>query len=168
MEWLLLSMRKANIYTMAYAQTADEQYMQQAMSLMEKLLERMPNNQTVLNNLAYMLADNNQQLEKALEYSRRACQIDMSNPIYLDTYAYILCLLGRYEEARQALLRAIQLHEARNEPIPWEVHKHIGMAQEGLGRKSEALAAYRKSLDAPGIPTKEKESIEKKIQELSL
>ncbi len=168
MEWLQLSMRKANIYTMAYAQTADEQYMQQAMTLMEKLLERMPNNQTVLNNLAYMLADNNQQLEKALEYSRRACQIDMSNPVYLDTYAYILCLLGRYEEAHQALLRAIQLHEARNEPIPWEVYKHIGMAQEGLGKKSEALAAYRRSVETPGIPAKEKESVEKKIQELSL
>jgi len=167
-EWLQLSMKKANIYTMAYAQTADEQYLQQAVGLMEKLLEAMPNNHTAMNNLAYMLADNKQQLEKALEYSRKACQMEMGNPIYLDTYAYIQCLLGHFEEAHQALLRTIQLHEARNEPIPWEVYKHIGMAQEGLGKKPEAVSAYRKAVESAGIPDKEKEALEKKIQELSV
>jgi predicted Zn-dependent protease len=138
------------------------------MTLMEKMLEILPNNHTVLNNLAYMLADNNQNLEKALEYSRKACQLEMGNPVYLDTYAYIHCLLGRFEEAHQALLRTIQLHEARNEPIPWEVFKHLGMAQEGLGKKAEAVAAYRKAVEAAGIPAKEKETLESKIRELSL
>jgi tetratricopeptide (TPR) repeat protein len=168
MEWIQLSLKKANIFTMAYAQTADPKYLQEAMTLMEKMLEILPNNHTVLNNLAYMLADNNQNLEKALEYSRKACQLEMGNPVYLDTYAYIHCLLGRFEEAHQALLRTIQLHEARNEPIPWEVFKHLGMAQEGLGKKAEAVAAYRKAVEAAGIPAKEKETLESKIRELSL
>lgn len=167
-EWLQLSLKKANIFTMAYAQTADPQYLQQAMTLMEKMLELMPNNHTVMNNLAYMMADNDQQIEKALEYSRRACQIEMGNPIYLDTYAYIQCRLGNYEQAHQALLRAIQLHEARNETVPWEVFKHIGMAQEGMGKKIEAASAYRRAVETPGIPAKEKESLENKIQELSI
>lgn len=167
-EWLQLSLKKANLLTMAYSQASDEQYLQQAITLMEEMLERMPNNYTIMNNLAYMLADSNQQLDKALEYARKACQNEMGNPVYLDTYAYIQCLLGHYEEAHQALLRTIQLHEARNESIPWEVFKHLGMAQEGLGKKAEAAAAYRRAVSAAGIPSADKEALEKKIQELNL
>jgi tetratricopeptide (TPR) repeat protein len=167
-EWVQLSLKKANLLTMAYSQTSDEQYLQQAITLMEEMLERMPNNYTIMNNLAYMLADSNQQLDKALEYARKACQNEMGNPVYLDTYAYIQCLLGNYEEAHQALLRTIQLHEARNESIPWEVFKHLGMTQEGLGKKTEAAAAYRRAVSAAGIPSADKEVLEKKIQELSL
>ncbi len=167
-EWVQLSLKKTDILTMAYAQTADEQYLQQTMTMMEKILEVMPNNYTVMNNLAYMLADSGRQLEKALEYARKACQSEMGNPVYLDTYAYIQCLLGQYEEAHQTLLRTIQLHEARNESIPWEVFKHLGMVHEGMGKKTEAAAAYRRAVTTAGIPAKEKENLEKKIQELTL
>lgn len=165
-EWIILSLRKANLYTMAYAQTADEEYLQKSLTLMEEIITIMPQNYTAMNNLAYLLADNNQQLDKALQYSRKACQNDLGNPVFLDTYAYIQCLLGNYQDAHQSLLRTIQLHEAQNEPIPWEVYKHLGMAQEGMKKIPEALGAYQRSIEAAGIPAKEKEALEKKIQEL--
>jgi tetratricopeptide (TPR) repeat protein len=167
MEWMVLSLKKANLYTLAYAQTADEEYLKKSLTLMEEIIRIMPQNYTAMNNLAYLLADNNQQLDKALEYSRKACQNDLGNPVFLDTYAYIQCLLGNYEDALQSLLRTIQLHEAQNEPIPWEVYKHMGMAQEGMKKIPEALAAYQRAIEAQGIPDKEKEALNKKIQELS-
>jgi len=165
--WLMLSLKKANIYTMAYAQTADEEYLKQTITLMEQVIDMMPYNYSAMNNLAYLLANNNQQLDKALTYSRKACQNELGNPVYLDTYAYIQCLQGSYDDALQSLLRTIQLHEARNEQVPWEVYKHIGMAQEGLGKTSEAIQAYQHSIDTSGIPAKEKEDLDKKIQELT-
>jgi tetratricopeptide (TPR) repeat protein len=166
MEWVVLSLKKANLYTMAYAQTSDEEYFKKSLALMEEIVTLMPQNYTAMNNLAYLLADSNQQLDKALEYSRKACQNDLGNPVFLDTYAYIQCLLGNYEDAHQSLLRTIQLHEAQNEPIPWEVHKHMGMAQEGMKKIPEALAAYRRAIETAGIPAKEKETLDQKIREL--
>lgn len=166
MEWVVLSLRKANLYTMAYAQTTDEEYFKKALSLMEEIVKIMPQNYTAMNNLAYLLADNNQDLEKALDYARKACQNDLGNPVFLDTYAYIQCLLGSYEDAQQSLLRAIQLHEAQNEPIPWEVHKHLGMAQEGMKKMPEAVASYQRAIESADIPVKEKEALDQKIRDL--
>ncbi len=162
-QWLMLSLKKANMYTMAYAQTADEEYLNQSIALMEQIIEIMPYNYTAMNNLAYLLANNNQQLDKALSYARKACQNNLGNPVFLDTYAFIQCLLGEYKDAYTSLLRAIQLHEARNEPVPWEVYKHLGMAQEGMGKTQEAVQAYERSIGTAGIPAKEKQELEKKI-----
>jgi Tfp pilus assembly protein PilF len=151
---------------MAYAQTLDEEYFKKALALMEEIVKIMPQNYTAMNNLAYLLADNNQELDKALEYARQACQNELGNPVFLDTYAYIQCLLGNYEDAQQSLHRAIQLHEAQNEPIPWEVHKHLGMAQEGLKKTPEAVASYQRAIESADIPAKEKEALDQKIRDL--
>ena len=59
-----------------------------------------PSDISVLNNYAYYLALEGKELERALEMSARTIEMDPDNAIYVDTYAWLLFCLERYEEAR--------------------------------------------------------------------
>ena len=160
--------KKANALIMAYMKISDSQYLQEAISVFEAILEQQPNNATVLNNLAYLLADNNQKLDKAVEYARRAFEVTPNDADRVDTYAYTLCKNGQYDQAEELLLRAIQLHELRSNNVPWEVYEHVGMAQEGQGKKTEAVASYQRALETAGsmISEKDRDCLQKAIERL--
>ena len=59
-----------------------------------------PTSINVLNNYAYYLALENKDLPRALEMSRKTIEEEPENPTYIDTYAWVLFMLERYEEAR--------------------------------------------------------------------
>lgn len=165
--WMYFAIKKLNALIAAYTKTLDADYLNRALTLSEKILEKQPDNPTILNNTAYLLADNDQNLEKALEYARKAQQASPGNAIFLDTYAYVLCKLNQYDKAEQNLLRSIQIYEASSQPLPWDLYKHLGMIKEGLGKKEEALEAYKNAVNSSQeIPDKEKVKIEKSIDRL--
>lgn len=85
------------------AQTSDKQYLSIAVEEFEKILVKQPNNTSVLNNIAYFLADNNEQLDKALEYAKRAHEDSPNDGNIMDTYAYTLCKVGDYAKAGEVL-----------------------------------------------------------------
>lgn len=166
-QMFLYNLKKVNLLILAYAKTADSSYFQRAVELLDKMLQIQPNNPTLLNNMAYLLADNDQQIEKALAYARSAHQQDPGNPIFLDTYAYVQCKVGQYDRAEQNLLRAIQIYDVSGQPIPWDVYKHLAMAQEGLNKVQQAMETYQKALDnAQEMPDKEKQQLQKAIERL--
>lgn len=72
----------------------------QAMKAYDSALAYDGNNLVVLNNYAYYLALENMELEKALAMSARTLQEEPDELIYVDTYAWILFLLERYEDAK--------------------------------------------------------------------
>lgn len=72
----------------------------QAMEAYDSALAYDGNNLMVLNNYAYYLALENMQLEKALEMSARTLRDEPDELTYVDTYAWILFLLERYDEAK--------------------------------------------------------------------
>ena len=167
--WLSLAMKKANAMILAYTKTADQNYLDQSITLFENVLAKQPNNPTLLNNLAYLLADNDKQLETALEYARKAHQGNPGNTVFLDTYAYVQCKLKQYENAERNLLRAIQILDISREPIPWDMYKHLGMARQGLGNNRQAVEDYQKALDTSDeIPDTEKQQLQQTIEELKL
>ncbi len=67
----------------------------------DKALEINPDNSLVLNNYAYYLSLRKQNLEKAAEMAKRAVNLDQKNANNLDTYAWVLFQLGKYEEAEK-------------------------------------------------------------------
>jgi tetratricopeptide (TPR) repeat protein len=168
--WLLYTARRADTLVLAYMKTSDRQYMDQAVEAYEALLVKVPNNATALNNLAYLLADADDQLDKAAQYARRACQASPNDASKLDTYAYILCKTEKYEEAEKLLQTAIQLFEKSSTVIPWDIYEHLGMAQEGLGQKSKAVASYRRSLQIAGdeVSPKDRQELLDAIKRVSL
>jgi tetratricopeptide (TPR) repeat protein len=173
--WIGFAMKKANLMIMAYAKTADRTYLSQSISLFTTILEKQPDNPSLLNNLAYLLADNDQDLNKALECARKAHQQDPGNAVYLDTYALVQCKTGDYQKAEQNLLRSVQLYEVMQQDVPWDLYKHLGMAREGLGKTQQAIDSYRQALDTAAdslgskkqaIPESEKQKLQQSIQKL--
>lgn len=57
-------------------------------------------NNTVLNNYAYYLSEDRGDLDRAASMSLKTIKDEPNNATFLDTYAWILYLQGRYEEAR--------------------------------------------------------------------
>lgn len=74
--------------------------MKEAIEAYESALAFDSSNLSVLNNYAYYLALAGMNLDKALEMSARTLQDEPDELIYVDTYAWILFLLERYDEAK--------------------------------------------------------------------
>lgn len=66
------------------------------------------NNMILKNNLAWHLCLSETDLEKAEQLSRSTIMSAPSNPIYLDTYAWIMYKLGDYESAFFYIQRALE------------------------------------------------------------
>lgn len=75
-----------------------------------------PDDWGTLNNYAYYLAEQNTQLEKAEMMSRRTIVAEPQNANSLDTYAWILHLLGRDTEALPYMRRALDI-DPQNETL---------------------------------------------------
>ncbi|MBN2455098.1 MAG: tetratricopeptide repeat protein [Sedimentisphaerales bacterium] len=139
--------KKAEVLQAAYRKTSDNVYLKRSVDVYESLLAEMPNNTSVLNNLAYLLAEKDIRLDDAVEYARRAYQVEPENPSYLDTYSYVLYKKGEYAQAAEFLQAALQQYEQGRISAPWEVYEHLGQVHEKLGSLKEALAAFRQALD---------------------
>ncbi|MDD5326406.1 MAG: tetratricopeptide repeat protein [Phycisphaerae bacterium] len=147
--------RKAEILTLAYGKTSDNTYLEKAITEYESLLDKMPNEPEILNNLAYMLAEADVRLDDAVEYSKKACEIVPNNPGFMETYSYALYKNGKLSEAAESMQSALQQYEQNRISAPSEVYEHLGMIKEGLGSINEAIAAYRQALE---LATAEKSS----------
>lgn len=60
-----------------------------------------PDDAMCLNNYAYFLSLKNENLDKAEEMSYRAVKAETGNATYLDTYAWIMFMKGKYAEAAE-------------------------------------------------------------------
>ncbi len=139
--------KKVQVLTLAYNKTSNKNYLNSAIAEYESLLAKVPNNTMVLNNLAYMLAENNVRLDEALKYVKRACQAKPNDPRFLDTYSWVLYKSGRFVEAAEFLQSALQQYELNKTSAPADVYEHLGMIKEELGSVAEALAAYKQALE---------------------
>ena len=102
-----------------------------------------PDNAMVLNNYAYFLSLEGRELEKALTMSSRAIALTDNNPTYLDTHAWVLFKLGRTDEARKILQKAVAL-DGQKSP---ELMVHYGDILHLLGEQFMAEIYWRRALE---------------------
>jgi tetratricopeptide (TPR) repeat protein len=145
-ELAILSQR-AQVLTLAYEQTSDNRYLQEGITQYESLLSKMPNHSTVLNNLAYLLAQSGTGLARSLECAKKAYEGMPNSPIILDTYGYVLYRHGRYQEAMELLSAACQQFQIDDLTVPPDVYEHLGMVREAVGEKKEARQAFQQALE---------------------
>ena len=146
--------QKAQLLTAAYNATSDKTYLQKAIGVYESLRLKWPNNSSVLNNLAYLLAQNDEKLAEALEFARTAVEQNPDEANYLDTYGYLLYRSGQPAQAASSLAAAVLKYEARGK-APVDVYEHLGLVNEALGERGKALDAYRRALEAGGTAMSE-------------
>ncbi len=80
---------------------------------------------TVLNNYAYYLSLKKKDLAKAEEMSRRSNELEPDNSTYLDTYAWVLYQLKRYDEAKETMDKAVEIMKKEEEEPSDDVLMHI-------------------------------------------
>ncbi len=141
-----LTARRARLYMAAYEATNRKSYLDKAISDYQSLLDKMPNNISVLNNLAYLMAVNELALPQALTFAERAVALSPDSPMLMDTYAFVLHKNSHNERALELLSAATQQFEYSGLAMPFEVYEHMGMVHEALGQKDRALGAYEQAL----------------------
>jgi len=166
------TIKKAGVLVQAYEESSDKKYLKTAIADYESLLSKMPNNTgvaVVLNNLAYLLAENDERLSDALDYARKALDAKPNDAGILDTYAYVLLKSGKTSEAAEFLTASLQQYEQGRIRVPAGVYEHKGMIKEKLGARSEALTAYKQALESGtgGLSEKTKQRIKEAIVRVS-
>jgi tetratricopeptide (TPR) repeat protein len=97
------------------------------------------------NNLANLLLGEKMDLEKALELSRSAVDLDPNNPDYLDTLGEILLATGSPQQAMPYFERAIERSADKPNPLHY---KHLGSALLKVGDAARALAPLQRAAGA--------------------
>lgn len=122
----------------------------------EKALSLNPDNSLVLNNYAYYLSLRGEELDKAAEMAKKSVELDPENSSNQDTYGWVLFQLGKYEEAKEWIARAIGSEEESAVVI-----EHYGDVLWMLGDRNEALKYWERALNLG----EGSEFLEKKVQE---
>lgn len=86
-----------------------------------------PNDAMTLNNYAYYLSLNKKDLKRAEEMSRKSNELSPDNATYLDTYAWVLYQLKRYDEAKEVMDKVVQLIDPEELAEDSDVREHIYM-----------------------------------------
>lgn len=111
----------------------------------EKALELNPNDELVLNNYAYFLSLAKKDLQKSLEMAQRVVKKNPKNGTYLDTLAWVLYQLKRYEEAATYLEEALKFVKEPSGVLM----EHYGDTLFRLGKVEDAVSWWKKAKESP-------------------
>lgn len=97
----------------------------------------------LLNNVAYVKALAELDLEEALQMAQEAVRLQPLQPAYIDSLGWIEYLLGDYQEASFYLERAVRLALPEENA---EMYYHLGTTYARLGAKAKARWALQRCL----------------------
>lgn len=106
-----------------------------------------PANAMTLNNYAYFLSENNGDLDKAEEMSRKAIEQSPDNDTYLDTYAWVLFKRKEYKKALEYQRKALEAAVAAGTDDNAEFFSHLGDILFMNHEPEEALENWKKALE---------------------
>jgi tetratricopeptide (TPR) repeat protein len=158
----------------------DMKEIKKATDILEKLLEKDPDNPTYNNDLGFIWADHDLKLaesekliRKALEEDKKkrkadpdlAPEEDKDNGAYLDSLGWVLFKQKKYKEAKPYLVEAAKDEESQH----IEIFDHLGDVEMALGEKDAAVAAWKKGIEVAGPSKREQErkaAVEKKLKDV--
>lgn len=108
----------------------------------ELALKHHEHNANVLNNYAYSLVEEGEDLEKAEWLASRAMKLNSEDKNLLDTYGWIFYKKGNYSLAKLYLRKAINL--SADEPSA-VCHDHLGDVYMAEGKRDEAVQEWRRA-----------------------
>ena len=135
--------------------------MPEAEEWLEQVLDEYPEDIGAQNDLGYLWADQNKNLDLALTMTQKAVAADPDNYAYRDSLGWTFYRLGRYEEA------ARELEKATAEDPDAVVLDHLADVYLQMDRKSDALKAWNRALEtmAEDEDPELRESISQKIKQ---
>jgi tetratricopeptide (TPR) repeat protein len=148
---------------------------------LKALLANKPDDPTYNNDLGYIWADHDMNLEeaerlirKALEEDRKQrranreldAEDDRDNAAYLDSMGWVLFKRKKYQEAKKYLLQAVEERDGQH----IEILDHLADTHMALGEKKEAEAVWKKALEIEARDHRERQrktEVEKKLKGLT-
>lgn len=128
----------------------------QAFEAYDSCLVWKADNYGALNNYAYYLSELGQDLAHAEQMSFKTIKAEPENPIYLDTYAWILFMEEKYEEAKVYIDQAL----ANDSTLSSVYFEHAGDIYSKTGDTGKAVEFWKKALEQD----KENALLRKKIK----
>jgi tetratricopeptide (TPR) repeat protein len=144
------------------------------------LLDKNPDDPSVNNDLGYIWADHDMNLDDAEKMIRKALdedrkrrkkenpdvkpEDDKDNAAYLDSLGWVLFKKKKFQEAKAPLLQAVKEKDGKHV----EIYDHLGEVHMALGEKAEAVAVWKEALKLKTEEKREKDikaKVEKKLKE---
>lgn len=113
----------------------------EALQMLEAILEEHPGDATALNALGYTLVDNERELNRGMRYIEQAYALDPDNPAVIDSMGWARYRQGDLAGALGYLQQAYRLM-----PDP-EVAAHLGEVQWVAGEPEAAIDTWTRALD---------------------
>ncbi len=115
-------------------------------TLYRKILTLQPDNVIAINNLGWILCEEQGQYQQALQLVRQGLQKTPDYVDLIDTRGVIYYRLGEYDKAIRDFTQCLNLYPARA-PSVVASYFHLGRALMSLGQKDEAIESLKKTLD---------------------
>jgi tetratricopeptide (TPR) repeat protein len=127
-----------------------------ARDLLEEVLRDHPRMREARRDLALVLAERGEELQRALELARQAeGNEDDPLPDAVDAVGFVHLRSGRAAPALAAFQRAVRLAADRPDGREPTYHYHVGLALRALGREAQAIAAFEQALGNGEFPEAE-------------
>jgi tetratricopeptide (TPR) repeat protein len=145
-------------YTLAGVYSAAKEQ-EKAEAQLQLILDADPGEARAHNDLGYLWADQNRNLEQAEKLIRKALELDqkqrregawigldadLDNAAYIDSLGWVLFRRGQLKEALQELERASKLPGGEDDPVVWD---HLGDVLFRSGERARAQQAWKKALE---------------------
>jgi tetratricopeptide (TPR) repeat protein len=143
------------------------------------LVKKNPDNATYKNDLGYIWADHDRNLDEAEKLIREALELDRKekeklkakgeidevreNAAYLDSMGWVLFKKKKYKEALEYLKKAVEDEEEGQHLEIWD---HLGDCYMALGMVQEAIAAWERGLKTEDISKRDGERRRKVSEKL--
>ncbi|WP_143033445.1 tetratricopeptide repeat protein [Roseicitreum antarcticum] len=124
-----------------------------------RALELAPEQPGVLNDLGYSMTEQGGNLEEALAMIERAVEAEPDNGFFVDSLAWALFRMGRYDEAVAPMERASQLL-----PVDPVLTDHLGDVYWAVDRQREARFQWRRALSYGEHPGLDLERLRRKLE----
>ena len=98
-----------------------------------------------MNSLAWALASLGTDIDKAIELSKNAVQLEPKSPHYIDTLGFAYYKKGDYDNALRTLLKALLYIDEGSKA---EIYAHIADTYYAKNDHKNALKYYRKSISS--------------------
>lgn len=129
-------------------------------SYFEKALKIEPENKYILNNFSYYLSIRSEKLDDALRMTKKCNELEINNSTYLDTYAWVLYKMGKYDSALEIIEKSI-INGGGGSAV---IIEHKGDILFQLGKNKEAIELWKKAKELG----RGSEFLDRKIEEGTL
>ncbi len=127
-----------------------------AREMMEQVVADHPKMWSAKKHLAFVLAEQGEDFDRALALAREAHAGSQGSPETADLIGWVHLKAGRSEAALVEFRRSIALAGASDAVVDASIHYHLGLTLQALGRNDEAAEAFEQALGRdPDFPEAE-------------